>query len=100
LSRDKLSRYDESPTWYSQLHRVNLPRFPREGVCRSSPFTVLTEAAHQQPFLFGATVFGTIAAQIKSLQESPPRQGADKLSMQKVIEGAVQKLDNPNSSSN
>jgi arylsulfatase len=41
-----------------------------------------------------------LAAQIKSLQEFPPRQGADTLSLQKAIEGAMQKLDSPNASSN
>ncbi len=41
-----------------------------------------------------------LAAHLKSLQEFPPRQGADSLSMKKVIEGAMQKMDNPNGSSN
>ncbi|TWU20737.1 arylsulfatase [Bythopirellula polymerisocia] len=41
-----------------------------------------------------------LAAHLKSLQEFPPRQGADSLSMKKVIEGAMQKMENPNGSSN
>jgi len=41
-----------------------------------------------------------LAAQLKSLQDFPPRQAADTLSLQKAIEGAMQQLDNPNASSN
>ncbi|KAA1000539.1 arylsulfatase [Paraburkholderia panacisoli] len=41
-----------------------------------------------------------LAAHLKTLQEFPPSQGADTLSMKKAIEGAMQKLDNPHGSSN
>ena len=41
-----------------------------------------------------------LAAHLKSLQEYPPRQGADSLSMQKAIESAMKKMDNPHGSSN
>lgn len=41
-----------------------------------------------------------LGAHLKSLQDYPPRQGADSLSMKKAIEGAMKKMDNPNSSSN
>jgi len=41
-----------------------------------------------------------LAAHMKSLQEYPPRQGADTLSMQKAIDAAMKKLENPNASSN
>jgi hypothetical protein len=41
-----------------------------------------------------------LAAQIKSLQDFPPRQGADTLSLKKAIDGAMEKLGNPNASSN
>jgi len=41
-----------------------------------------------------------LAAHLKSLQDFPPRQGADSLSMKKAIEGAMQKMDNPQGSSN
>ena len=41
-----------------------------------------------------------LAVQIKSLQDFPPRQGADTLSLKKAIDGAMEKLGNPNASSN
>jgi len=41
-----------------------------------------------------------LAAQVKSLQEYPPRQGADTLSLKKAIDQAMEKLNAPNASSN
>jgi len=41
-----------------------------------------------------------LQAHLKSLQEFPPRQGADTLSMRKAIEDSMKKLDNPAASSN
>ena len=41
-----------------------------------------------------------LIAHLKSLQEFPPSQGADTLSMRKAIEGAMKKLENPRGSSN
>ena len=41
-----------------------------------------------------------LAAHLKSLQEFPPSQGADTLSMKKAIDEAMKKLDNPRGSSN
>ncbi|MBB3182071.1 arylsulfatase [Variovorax sp. Sphag1AA] len=41
-----------------------------------------------------------LAAHLKSLQDFPPSQGADTLSMKKAVESAMQKLDNPRGSSN
>ena len=41
-----------------------------------------------------------LAAHLKSLQEYPPRQAADSLSMQKAIESAMKKMENPHGSSN
>ena len=40
-----------------------------------------------------------LAAHLKSLQDYPPRQAADSLSLKKAIEGAMKKMDRPNSSS-
>ena len=39
-------------------------------------------------------------AHLKSLQDYPPRQGADTLSMKKAIEEAMKKMERPNGSSN
>ena len=41
-----------------------------------------------------------LVAHLKSLQDFPPRQGADTLSMKKAIDEAMQKLEAPNRSSN
>jgi arylsulfatase len=41
-----------------------------------------------------------LGAHLKTLQEFPPSQGADTLSMHKAIESAMAKLDNPHGSSN
>lgn len=41
-----------------------------------------------------------LAAHLKSLQEYPPSQGADTLSMKKAIEDAMRKMENPQGSSN
>ena len=41
-----------------------------------------------------------LAAHLKSLQEYPPRQGADSLSMKKAIEEAMKKMESPEGSSN
>ncbi|MGH8852626.1 MAG: hypothetical protein ACREYD_16695 [Casimicrobiaceae bacterium] len=40
-----------------------------------------------------------LAAHLKSLEDYPPGQGADSLRMQKAIEEAMKKLDNPHDSS-
>ncbi len=51
--------------------------------------------------LWAPTAAGPFLAEhLKSLQEYPPRQGADTLSMKKAIEGAMQKLESPQGSSN
>ncbi len=41
-----------------------------------------------------------LATHLKSLQDYPPRQGADALSMKKAIEEAMRKMETPNSAGN
>jgi arylsulfatase len=41
-----------------------------------------------------------LAAHLKSLQEYPPSQGADTLSMRKAIEAVMKKMESPHGSSN
>ena len=41
-----------------------------------------------------------LGAHLKSLQDYPPRQGADSLSLKKVIEATMKKMENPGGSSN
>jgi arylsulfatase len=51
--------------------------------------------------LWAPTAAGSfLAAHLKSLQDFPPRQAADTLSMKKAVEGAMKKLENPAGSSN
>jgi hypothetical protein len=41
-----------------------------------------------------------LGAHLKSLQDYPPRQGADSLSMKKAIDKAMQQMESPQGSSN
>jgi arylsulfatase len=41
-----------------------------------------------------------VAAHLKSLEEYPPSQGADTLSMKKAVDEVMKKLENPHGSSN
>ena len=41
-----------------------------------------------------------LGAHLQSLQDYPPRQGADSLSLKKVIEETMKKMENPRGSSN
>jgi arylsulfatase len=51
--------------------------------------------------LWAPTAAGPVlAAHLKSLQEFPPSQGADTLSMRKAVEEAMRKLESPHGSSN
>jgi arylsulfatase len=57
-----------------------------------------TFVAHKLWAPTGAGPF--LAAHLKSLQDYPPSQGADTLSMKKAIEGAMKKMEQANASSN
>jgi arylsulfatase len=51
--------------------------------------------------LWAPTAAGPFLAEhLKSLQDFPPSQGADTLSMKKAVDAAMKKLENPNGSSN
>lgn len=51
--------------------------------------------------MWAPTAAGPFLAQhLKSLQDYPPRQGADTLSLKKAIDETMKKMDNPNASSN
>jgi arylsulfatase len=41
-----------------------------------------------------------VQALLKSLQDFPPRQGADTLSLKKAIDQTMKKMDNPGGSAN
>jgi arylsulfatase A-like enzyme len=51
--------------------------------------------------MWAATASGAfLGAHLKSLQDYPPRQGADSLSMKKAVEEAMKKMNSPQGSSN
>jgi len=80
---------------------VNLLMDPLEKVTPDAPGFEYEGRKFFASKLWAPTAAGPfLAAHLKSLQEFPPRQGADTLSMQKAIEGAMKKLENPNASSN
>jgi hypothetical protein len=55
------------------------------------PMEKVTPDARAGPFL---------AAHLKSLEEYPPRQAADTLSIKIAVDGAMKKLESPGGSSN
>jgi len=80
---------------------VNLLMDPMEKVTPDAPGFEYEGRKFFASKLWAPTAAGPfLAAHLKSLQEYPPRQGSDTLSMQKAIEAAMKKLENPNASSN
>jgi len=80
---------------------VNLLMDPMEKVTPDAPGFEYEGRKFFASKLWAPTAAGPfLAAHLKSLQEYPPRQGADTLSMQKAIDAAMKKLENPNASSN
>jgi arylsulfatase len=80
---------------------VNLLMDPMEKVTPDAPGFEYEGRKFFASKLWAPTAAGPfLAAHLKSLQEYPPRQGSDTLSMQKAIDAAMKKLENPNASSN
>ena len=80
---------------------VNLLMDPMEKVTPDAPGFEYEGRKFFASKLWAPTAAGPfLAAHLKSLQEYPPRQGADTLSMQKAVEAAMKKLETPNASSN
>jgi len=80
---------------------VNLLMDPMEKVTPDAPGFEYEGRKFFASKLWAPTAAGPfLAAHMKSLQEYPPRQGADTLIMQKAIDAAMKKLENPNASSN
>jgi len=80
---------------------VNLLMGPMEKVTPDAPGFEYEGRKFFASKLWTPTAAGPfLAAHMNSLQEYPPRQGADTLSMQKAIDTAMKKLENPNASSN
>src|SRR5499427_1660331 len=80
---------------------VNLLMDPMEKITPDAPGFEYEGRKFFASKLWAPTAAGPfLASHLKSLQDYPPRQGADTLSMQKAIDAAMKKLENPNASSN
>jgi arylsulfatase len=80
---------------------VNLLMDPMEKVTPDAPGYEYAGRKFLAEKLWAPTAAGPFLAEhLKSLQEFPPSQGADTLSMKKAIEGAMKKLEAPHGSSN
>jgi arylsulfatase len=80
---------------------VNLLMDPLEKVTPDAPGYEYAGRKFVAQKLWAPTAAGPfLAAQLKSLSDYPPSQGADTLSMRKAIEDAMKKLENPGGSSN
>jgi arylsulfatase len=94
------SWFDEK-AYPSVPYVVNLLMDPMEKVTPDSEEFGYAGRKFLAQKLWAPTAAGPfLAAHLKSLQEFPPSQGADTLSMKKAVESAMQKLDNPHGSSN
>jgi len=80
---------------------TNLLMDPMEKVTPDAPGFEYAGRKFFASKLWAPTAAGPfLAAHLKSLQDYPPRQGADTLSMKKAIDGAMKKLESPGGSSN
>jgi arylsulfatase len=80
---------------------VNLLMDPMEKVTPDAPGFEYAGRKFVAQKLWAPTAAGSFLAEhLKSLQDFPPSQGADTLSMKKAIEEAMKKMASPNSASN
>jgi arylsulfatase len=80
---------------------TNLLMDPLEKVTPDAPGYEYEGRKFMAAKLWAPTAAGPfLAAHLKSLQDFPPSQGADTLSMKKAIDEAMKKLENPAGSSN
>jgi arylsulfatase len=98
--KHKGSWFDEK-SYPSVPYVVNLLMDPMEKMTPDSEeFAYIGQKFFAQKLWAPTAATPILAAHLKSLQEFPPSQGADTLSMKSAIEGAMKKLDNPRGSSN
>jgi arylsulfatase len=91
----------DSKAYPSVPYITNLLMDPMERVTPDSDEFAYEGRKFVAEKLWAPTAAGPfLAAHLKSLDEYPPRQGADTLSMKKAIDEAMQKLEAPNRSSN
>ena len=80
---------------------VNLLMDPMEKMTPDSrEFAYIGQTFFAHKMWAGSAAGLFLAEHLKSLQEFPPSQGADTLSMKKAIENVMKKLETPNGSSN
>ena len=80
---------------------VNLLMDPGEKVTPDAPGFEYEGRKFFASKLWAPTAAGPfLGAHLKSLQDYPPRQGFDTLSMKKTIESAMKKMESPAGSSN
>ncbi|HVU07354.1 MAG TPA: arylsulfatase [Verrucomicrobiae bacterium] len=92
--------FDEK-SYPSVPYVVNLLMDPMEKVTPDAPGFEYEGRKFFAAKLWAPTAAGPFLAEhLKSLQDFPPRQGADTLSMKKAVDEAMKKLENPNGSSN
>jgi arylsulfatase len=92
--------FDEK-AYPSVPYLVNLLMDPMEKVTPDAPGFEYEGRKFLAAKLWAPTGAGPfLAAHLKSLQDYPPSQGADTLSMKKAIEHAMEKASNPHGSSN
>jgi len=92
--------FDEK-SYPSVPYITNLLMDPLEKVTPDAPGYEYEGRKFFAAKLWAPTAAGPfLAAHLKSLQDFPPRQGADTLSMKKAIDGAIKKMESPGGSSN
>jgi len=92
--------FDEK-SYPSVPYIVNLLMDPMEKVTPDAPGFEYEGRKFFAAKLWAPTAAGPfLAAHLKSLEEFPPSQGADTLSMKKAVDTAMKKLENPGGSSN
>jgi arylsulfatase len=92
--------FDEK-SYPSVPYITNLLMDPMERVTPDAPGFEYEGRRFFAAKLWAPTAAGPfLAAHLKSLQEFPPRQGADTLSMKRAIDEAMKKMDSPGGSSN
>jgi arylsulfatase len=92
--------FDEK-SYPSVPYIVNLLMDPMEKVTPDAPGFEYEGRKFFASKLWAPTAAGPFLAEhLKSLQEFPPSQGADTLSMKKAVDAAMKKLESPNGSSN
>ena len=92
--------FDEK-SYPSVPYITNLLMDPMEKVTPDAPGYEYAGRKFVAQKLWAPTAAGEfLAAHLKSLQDFPPSQGADTLSMKTAVEGAMKKLESPHGSSN